>query len=127
MKIQADNARCSGCKLCQLTCALALFNENNPKKTAIKVWSEHFTEGGYRVAVCDQCGDCAEVCPTNAIRLEDGVYRIDPEACTNCLLCVRACPPGVMYVHRQLRTPIKCTSCEACVQICPTRTLSLVE
>lgn len=127
MKIQADNSRCSGCKLCQLTCALALFGDNNPKKTAIKVWSEHFTNGGYRVAVCDQCGECAEVCPMDAIQLVDGAYRIDASRCTNCLLCVRACPLGVMYVHRQLHAPIKCISCDACVQICPTHTLSSVE
>lgn len=126
MKIQADNARCSGCKLCQLTCALTNFGENNPKKTAIKVWSEHFTAGRYRVVVCDQCGECAEVCPTEAIKLEDGAYRIDASTCTSCGLCVRACPSGAMYQHRQAETPIKCTVCEACVLICPTRALSLV-
>ncbi len=127
MKVAAENARCSGCKLCQLTCALTNFNENNPKKTAIKVYSEHFTEGGYRIAVCNQCGECAEVCPTGAIYLEDGVYHIDADTCTNCLMCVRACPSGVMHVHRQARTPIKCVACEACVLICPTRTLTMVE
>jgi Fe-S-cluster-containing hydrogenase component 2 len=127
MKIQADNARCSGCKLCQLSCALANHNQNNPKMTAIKVWSEHFTTGTYRVAVCNQCGECALVCPTGAIKLEDGVYSINPETCINCRVCVQVCPSEVMFVHRGLSTPLKCTCCEACVRICPTHTLSLAE
>ncbi|MGQ9675131.1 MAG: 4Fe-4S binding protein [Chloroflexota bacterium] len=127
MRIQAQDELCAGCKLCQLTCALSRYRENNPKKTAIKVWSQHFTNGHYHVAVCSQCGHCAEVCPVGAITMVDGAYRIDEETCTQCLLCVDECPENAMFTHPEIYIPIKCILCKECVAICPTKALSVVE
>lgn len=127
MRIQAQDELCAGCKLCQLTCALSRYRENNPKKTAIKVWSQHFTSGHYHVAICSQCGHCAEVCPVGAITMVDGAYRIDEETCTQCLLCVDECPENAMFTHQEVYSPIKCILCKECVAICPTKALSVVE
>ncbi len=40
---------------------------------------------------CSGCGDCKVVCPVNAIVIEDGNSRIDPESCINCGLCQGVC------------------------------------
>jgi ferredoxin len=48
-------------------------------------------------SVCTSCGDCEPVCPTNSISPWKGVYKIDPETCTECEgeydmpQCVNAC------------------------------------
>ncbi len=41
---------------------------------------------------CDSSGACAEVCPTRAIRVEDGTWRLDLGRCIFCDACARACP-----------------------------------
>jgi ferredoxin len=33
---------------------------------------------------CTSCGDCVPVCPTGAIQKKKGLYKIDPEVCTEC-------------------------------------------
>jgi len=41
-------------------------------------------------------GDCAAVCPTNAICIKDGVARIDRRKCISCGKCVKACPKHII-------------------------------
>jgi len=43
---------------------------------------------------CIACKKCEKTCPAEAIRVEDNLARIDVEKCTNCGLCVEACPTG---------------------------------
>ncbi len=35
-------------------------------------------------SICTACTDCESVCPTNSITPFKGVYKIDPETCTEC-------------------------------------------
>lgn len=41
---------------------------------------------------CSGCGICQNSCRFDAIRKEEGVYRIDPVACEGCGVCHRLCP-----------------------------------
>ncbi|MFW6189987.1 MAG: DUF362 domain-containing protein [Planctomycetota bacterium] len=41
---------------------------------------------------CTGCGICSDVCPVEAISLEDGFACVDQEECTECLTCVDECP-----------------------------------
>lgn len=43
-------------------------------------------------ALCQLCGDCAKVCPVDAIELADATVRTDPGRCIWCCACVKACP-----------------------------------
>jgi len=41
---------------------------------------------------CTGCGVCVDVCPLEAISLNDGMAVIDEDTCTDCSLCVNECP-----------------------------------
>ena len=42
---------------------------------------------------CTGCGACVDVCPVEAIELnDDGIAVIDDDACTDCGACVEECP-----------------------------------
>lgn len=47
---------------------------------------------------CLGLGDCVEVCPQNAIRIDKSrnVAVIDPEKCNGCGLCVKECPKNII-------------------------------
>ncbi|NIR12793.1 MAG: 4Fe-4S dicluster domain-containing protein [Desulfobacterales bacterium] len=42
--------------------------------------------------VCGGCEICWEICPFDAIRMENGVAVSDPDKCDGCNMCVMACP-----------------------------------
>lgn len=56
-------------------------------------------EIGFRATRCIGCGACAEVCPTGAHVLADGVHVFNRELCTACGKCVEACLPGALELY----------------------------
>jgi ferredoxin len=40
---------------------------------------------------CTACGKCAEVCPVDAIKVDE-VAVIDADACVDCGQCIDECP-----------------------------------
>ncbi len=116
--LKLNHERCTGCSLCEVICGLAHFRDNNPKKAAIHIERKFPEPGIFEIQVCNQCGRCREVCPSEAICEKDGVYKINPEKCTFCQLCVDECPLHVLFLHRDLSYPIKCDLCGECVTVC---------
>jgi len=49
-------------------------------------------------SLCDLCGTCVAVCPTDAIKLSEIELTIDDERCTMCLNCVHVCPVKALEV-----------------------------
>ena len=129
MRLYVDNAKCSGCNACRVACSLNLFGENNPKKAALVIEPHFPAPGVYTVRVCTQCGDCAAVCPTEAIRKNDkGAYYVVAEDCNLCEACVPECPEDVMFVNAKYSaTAWKCDLCGDCVSVCGTSALSIGE
>ena len=123
MSIKVKAKRCSGCRICQVVCSLENYGEVNPAKAAIEIAGEFPSPGRYNVRLCDQCGDCEEVCPVDAIYKKDGIYKIDEEECIECFECVEICPRDIMFTHEE-EVPIKCINCGECVEICPRDVLS---
>lgn len=41
---------------------------------------------------CIGYGDCAKVCPVDAICVENGIAHIDQRKCIGCGLCEKTCP-----------------------------------
>ncbi|MCF7855086.1 MAG: 4Fe-4S binding protein [Candidatus Pacebacteria bacterium] len=49
-------------------------------------------------AKCTGCGLCVDICPVDAITLEDDKAVIDEEACTDCGQCVDECPNDAITI-----------------------------
>lgn len=56
------------------------------------------TEVNIDRSACNGCGRCIQVCPYNAIELDNnGKAVIDQTLCKQDGLCVRACPQNAIY------------------------------
>ncbi|OQX14313.1 MAG: 4Fe-4S ferredoxin [Desulfobulbaceae bacterium A2] len=130
--------RCVACHSCEIACAVehsaskhlfaALFEPVRPRKRL------HVEAAGDRnvPVVCRHCEDapCAAICPTGATYRDAASGKVlqRPEKCIGCLLCVQACPFGMMGQRAESRIAIKCDHCPertqpACVAACPTKAL----
>ena len=130
-KLMVIPEQCSGCRICELVCAIKHFGVNNPKKSAIKVLTIYPHPVVRMPIVCSQCKvlTCAQVCPVDALQRSDGVMQLDKEKCISCYKCVDACPFGAIYVHEDYDLPILCDMCGGdpeCVKKCPTGALRLI-
>jgi Fe-S-cluster-containing hydrogenase component 2 len=122
---------CSGCRICELVCAIEHFGVNNPKKSAVRVLVTYPHPVVRMPVVCSQCKSpvCAEACPVGALTRTNGVVKLDREACVSCQKCVEACPFGAIYAHSDVDHPIKCDLCEGeprCVECCPKSAIRLI-
>ena len=61
------------------------------------------TDGGAK----DGCQLCAEVCPTEAITLHEGVTHIDLGRCLFCPECEAACPKGAIHYSGDHRLAVR--------------------
>ncbi|MBR4881623.1 MAG: RnfABCDGE type electron transport complex subunit B, partial [Clostridia bacterium] len=92
---------------------------------------------------CLGFGDCAAVCPSEAICLADGIARVEASRCISCGLCVETCPkhiislipkqtqPVVMCSNTQKGVNAKkacknaCIGCKKCEKTCPTGAITV--
>ncbi len=86
---------------------------------------------------CLGYGDCAAVCPQDAICIKDGIAHVRQEYCIGCGMCAKTCPSSVMEMipakakylvkcnnatkGREAMTVCKasCIGCQKCVKTCP--------
>ncbi len=127
MPLDAIHENCSGCGTCTLACAITNFKEVNPSRALLRIEGRFPAPGDYRIHLCDECGECADNCPEEAIRLEGEVFEVESNLCTGCLICVEICPRGVMFKQRDSEVPVKCNLCTECVQACPRGAIVLTE
>ena len=130
-KLAVIPEQCSGCRMCELACAIGHHGVNNPKKSAVRVLVTYPHPVVRMPIVCSQCKvpACADACPVAALKRVDGVVQLDTEACVSCMKCAEACPFGAIYAHEDLRYPIKCDMCNgrpACVDVCPKGAIRLI-
>lgn len=89
------------------------------------------------IYACLGYGDCAVVCPQNAITVENGVARVNSRKCIGCGICVRACPNSIIHLIRDTsRVVVECSNhdkgaqtrqycsngcigCMKCQKVCP--------
>lgn len=130
-----DLGRCIGCQACVAACKTG--NELGEGQQYIHLVEK--TRGvfpevttGWDNHRCFHCTDaaCVKVCPTGALFKEDGLTRLNRDACSGCGYCTEACPfdVPVMYEGRSS----KCDGCAAatkaggapwCVETCPSNAL----
>ncbi|MBI4861319.1 MAG: 4Fe-4S dicluster domain-containing protein [Candidatus Riflebacteria bacterium] len=128
MKIQVSPDACTGCRLCRQICSIEKAGSTNPRWARLRIEARFPQPGKYVPHVCDDCGQCAEACPTEAIARDDrGVYVVDKELCTLCGACLDACPQQVMGKNDDDGVPYKCDFCFGCTEVCNTGALVKVE
>jgi len=120
--LYADPKKCIACRACEVACEREHHGTSNVRVTRLE-------GSGASPVSCRHClnSPCAAVCPHQALALSPiGIMVLDRERCTNCGLCVFACPFGAID-----RTPggiVKCDLCmhrlakgnkPACATTCP--------
>lgn len=125
--------KCSGCRICEIACAVHNQGVNNPKKACIRVTTVYPHPVVRMPVVCSQCkgAKCMAACPTDAIFSKDGIVQINGDECIGCHACVDACPFGAIYIHPDFDVPLKCDLCgdsgkPQCVKMCPTGALNFI-
>ena len=132
--IFVDDAKCLGCKTCELACAVAhspsknLFAAIAAQETAhTRIYVENAGTGAFPLQ-CRHCAEapCVKACVTGALSEHAGAVGYAKEKCLGCLMCVIACPFGVCGEARA-KEIAKCDLCAgsdpACVGACPTGAL----
>jgi heterodisulfide reductase subunit A-like polyferredoxin len=64
----------------------------------------------------------------NKLQIGGVVAKVDAEKCAVCLICVRACPYNVPYIHEDGYStidPFRCQGCGNCVAECPNKAIEL--
>lgn len=56
---------------------------------------------------CIGCTHCMKACPTEAIRIKNGVACINDNRCVDCGNCLRACPVDAFYVEQDNLAQLK--------------------
>lgn len=60
---------------------------------------------------CLGYGDCASVCPENAITIENGIAHVDSIKCIGCGMCTRLCPTHtIRLTDDTVKVVVKCSS-----------------
>jgi Fe-S-cluster-containing hydrogenase component 2 len=128
-----DYQKCTGCRLCELVCAVSHDGISNPVRSRIRVmkWEE---EGTYIPMACQQCQDapCQNVCPVKAISTDEKLGRVmvDQDICIGCRSCVSICPFGAMNYNPIDRRVHKCDLCDGapqCVLFCEVKAVDFIE
>ena len=86
---------------------------------------------------CLGLGDCAVVCPADAICTVDGIAHVDTSRCIGCGMCAKTCPKGIIQMLPQNTTQVAmcsnkdkgadarkacqnaCIGCKKCEKSCP--------
>lgn len=114
---------CDGCRACERACSKLYFKTEDRERSAIRIHNNFNT---FHAKKCTQCGECINMCTSNAIyRDRNGVVRIDKKLCSGCLGCVGFCTELVMFYADDLEVPFKCVACGTCVKACPQHALEI--
>jgi carbon-monoxide dehydrogenase iron sulfur subunit len=131
--LYVDHDKCTGCRLCELVCAVSHDGISNPARSRIRVMKWE-AEGLYVPMTCQQCQDapCLNVCPVKAISQEadTGRVMVDYNVCIGCRSCVSVCPFGAMSFNTTDRRVLKCDLCDGnpqCVRFCEVKAVDFIE
>ena len=129
--VATDMAKCVGCGLCQLACAIQ--NERTLDATKARIKVVHLTPLACLAVACHLCEDapCVRACPRDALtQTETGIILVDDEKCDTCGWCIEACPYGAIVMDPERKTVLICDLCgeeePKCMEFCPTEAIMLV-
>jgi carbon-monoxide dehydrogenase iron sulfur subunit len=124
-----DYEKCTGCRECEMVCAIQHEGVSNPARSRIKVIKKEW-EGIYIPVACQQCetAPCLNACPVKAISREKELNRVvvNQDKCIGCRTCVAVCPFGAMAYNSLTHQVMKCDFCDGdpqCVRFCETKAI----
>lgn len=124
MSVVVDYKKCSGCRLCEVTCSMRGGNPLRPSESRIRVLS--FSPGVDITVVCRQCevAPCISACPVGALQRDEktGAVTLEEATCTGCQACIPACPAEAIFLNERRGLALKCDLCGGspkCVGSCP--------
>lgn len=124
-------------------------NEYNGARSCAVAASLYVGETGCAFG-CVGLGDCVDVCAFDALHLnpQTGLPEVDPDKCTACGACVKACPKGIIELRKKFpknravyvscvskekgaavmkACKAGCIGCGKCVKTCPFGAITLVD
>ena len=135
--------RCTGCKTCELYCAV---DRGSTGKTLLKAVQESplpqsrvRVEGNNQIPIALQCrhclqAPCLDACLTGALIRDpkSNMVVVQEDRCIACWTCTMFCPYGVIYPWPERKFALKCDRCTymenpLCVEVCPCKALELVD
>ena len=134
--------RCMGCHTCELACIEAhsragnlIEAARNGEKPGARLSVQYYNEKSVPIH-CSHCekAACMMVCPSGAITRKGAnePVLVDEDQCIGCLMCLTACPFGMIVLNPDGNGVLKCDMCmdrlaqgaePACVAACPTKAL----
>ena len=101
--------------------------------------AENILQNGSKACTygCLGCGTCMDICPFDAIYMENGIAVVDKDKCTACMKCIEICPKQIIelvpyeneYIVKcksndkgkevRANCDIGCIGCQICVKNCP--------
>ena len=93
---------------------------------------------------CLGCGDCSDVCVSQAIRIENGIARVDTSRCVGCGWCAKECPKKIIsMLPQEAAVAVYCNSkdkgadarktcanacigCKKCEKSCPHQAIAVI-
>jgi len=133
MQLRIHKEKCTGCLICTTYCSFQHERAIWPAMARIRIEAET-DSGPFSPQVCRQCNarrasqgalsPCAEVCPVDAICINEanGAWIIDAGLCTGCGACEDACPFGMIVFDGARGLAFKCDLCggdPTCAAMCP--------
>jgi len=135
--------RCTGCKTCELFCAVDRGSNGKTLLTAVQEsplpLARVRVEGSNQVPIALQCrhclqAPCLDACLTGALTRDpkSNMVIVQEDRCIACWTCTMFCPYGVIYPWPERKIALKCDRCAfmenpVCVEVCPCKALELME
>jgi len=135
--IAVDYAKCTGCRNCEVECAL--FHEKKPDLNKSRIKTYYFNPPVDVPSLCAKCNDapCIKACPEKVGALSKdkttGAVLLDEKKCIGCWACIEACSRDRADVIRKSKDGKTvdgiCDLCggdPSCVKACKEGVLSIV-
>ena len=119
-----DPEKCTGCRYCEIACAMKHYGTPNPDKAHIHVFVDE-KRMDLEATNCQHCEEplCKAACSEDAIIKDEetGWATINPMKCTGCKSCTFACPLSCSWFDEEHHIAAKCDFCDGepvCAEYC---------
>ena len=131
LNIIVDISRCTGCRMCELVCAVYHEGAVNLDGARIRI-RDDYEHSLFEPHICQLCDPppCVDSCPMVALKQDSQtkVINVNDQLCDGCEACVQACPYDAIWWSQRINRLFVCDRCEGepiCVQFCTSKALQV--